>query len=200
LIVVIASEAFQSMRGEGGSIWIVVKSSVPLLLAITLKIFLWDYVLAIKSAIFTASIWRSLATLPPEKSPKGLRLAMLIGLIVLGDLFLSGALTGAFFYYAEHYQAMHLDPAVASSPAFPKSVKAFFDEMSFAAKDALENSFYVLNGTLLFYLSFGAAWLFDRLKGKVDEAQLQKNIFKVIAAFASLIILVSVISFKLADH
>ncbi|HLP08464.1 MAG TPA: hypothetical protein VK178_09875, partial [Opitutaceae bacterium] len=183
-----------------GSFWIVVKSSVPLLLAILLKIVLWDYALAIKSALFTASFRHSLTTLPPEKQPKGLRRPILIGLVILGDLFISGLLTGAFFYYAEHYQALHIDPAVASSSAFPKSVRAFFDEVSFAAKDALENSFYVLNGSLMFYLSFGAAWLIDRLKGKVDETQLQKNIFKVIAAFASLIILVSVISFKLADH
>jgi len=197
IIILVASGVFSTLVERGWEPLSVLKSSGPLVLAIILKILAWDYILALKSALFVQSFQRYVLETPEAKRPKGGHYAAMFGLLIFWDIIFSAILTGGFLYYAEHFQSLHGD-AVTASPIFPRSVAAFFDEFSFVAKNAIEKSFYALNGSLLFFGTYGLAYVIDRFGGRIDSSQLQKNVFKIIAAFTSLIVLITVMSYNLA--
>lgn len=177
---ILSVSGIAAAKSDGGSVADALKSSGPLLLAVVLKIVLFDYVLAVKSYAIVGALSVGKQRLA-ENQGKGMS-----GLIVCGaalvayDIYFTAAITALFLNWSEMFQTRHInDPLIAEAV---KPAVDFFDSMNFMAKETLSKSFYALNGALLMYASLLISAMTRGAITHLNVEDIKKNIFKVLAA------------------
>lgn len=160
----------QSLKSDG--FITAVRTSGPLVLALLFKLFIWDYVLAVKSAyVFDHALFYAAREVPG----KGLALLLTLALF---DVWLSSAFTAAIVTRIELWQMGPLAQS-ASGWNWTKPLESFFNELNLFAKTSIQFAHYWLNGALLYYFCY----LLSPLSGEanLDWITIQRTPFTVIA-------------------
>jgi len=176
----------QAQGADGSSVLILLKSSGPILVAVFLKIVLIDYILAIKTFYFVRSFERASAeVLANGKISRSMNTMSAVVLIVC-DLMLTGIITAGFINWAELFQASQMKEV----HTLTKPAAEFFDTLNFMAQETIQKSFYALNGSLQMYLALLVAATATGAIKHLNVSGITNNLFKLIAAFLGLFILV----------
>jgi hypothetical protein len=196
-VIILASGAFQFLSDSVGPSLNALKATGPLIVAIAIKILVFDFILATKSAFLFVGAEDAVRNPPPGKKLTATQILIGRGSLVSFDLVLSAIITGWFLVGAQHFQSLHAE-SIAKTPILPSSIKEFFDEVHLALTDSIENSHFILNGSFLFYLLLGVSLLIEGSLHRIDVQQIQKNVFKLVGALFSMVVLITVVSYKLA--
>lgn len=196
MTIAILSISGIASKSESGSIIIGLKSSGPILLAVILKIVLFDYILALKSF----SLVEFLISSGKDSNGKYGKSTITLGcLIVVCDLFLTGFLTGFFMNFSEAFQTRHINNNTASIPAVVQPAIDFFDSISLMVKESIRKSFYALNGTLIMYVSLLISAITEGVVKYLNIEDIKKNIFKILAAVLVFAVLVVAVARHFSD-
>lgn len=170
------------------------ESSAPILIAVVFKVLVWDYLLALKSFAVGTALRSEITSNNGQRKPA---IASVPGAIfVLLDLLFTVMLTRAVLNSWEVFQNLHKD----SVPEKISDALGFFDSVNFFAKDTIKNSFYILNGSLLMYITMLLSAAARGTVAHLNVEDIQKNICKIIAAFGVFGIFVVSVSRRLASH
>jgi hypothetical protein len=168
------------------------EATAAILIAVTFKILVWDYLLALKSYALLRGLGSRIQT------KRGMRraIATVPGLIAIFlDFFLTIILTERVFHWWQVFQSSHQD---AVPPRLAEAL-GFFDAVNFMAKDTMQNSFYALNGTLIMYLAMGLSAAARGTVAHLNVKGITDNIFKIIASMGAFVVLVVAIARHVAE-
>jgi len=181
-IAILSISGIAASKSDGGPAIIGLKSSAPLLLAVILKILVFDYFLALKSFVVVRVLGGARKKVA-ENGGKGKKAALVFGaLFVAYDIYFTALITAAFLNWSEAFQSVHVGSNTASVPAAIKPAVDFFDSINFMAKESVQKSFYALNGTLLMYSALLISATTDGVVRHLNVEDIKKNIFKILAA------------------
>lgn len=197
LIIISVNGTLSTLGGETGSILRAFKSSGPLVLAVFFKVVVWDYLLALKSYY----VFQSFQKVEIQTARTGNKYSrhITITVIVLLDLWLAGILTAGLLNWSDVFQSSHAESVGKTVPNIAKAVSEFFSEISLMATDSIEKCFYVLNGSFFMYAALGFSALASGVGKYINAKETQKNLFKILGAFAMLTLLAILVCYKLAN-
>lgn len=170
------------------------KSAGPLVVAIILKILIWDYFLALKSYVVMRSVRAEHARALQSGKRVG-SLAWVLFLIGCCDVAFSTGLTSAFVGAFEVSSLEKMIGAEKLQKHVPSVVRGFFDELSFSLKSSIERAFYILNGTFVFYFGATLSKLSKDEDGVVDWRSIEDKpftIFSIVLLSITLVVLSSI--------
>jgi hypothetical protein len=166
---------------------VALKSTGPLILALVLKVSVWDYCMAQKSSFLMRCI-------SPETVGLGKRIDWTRGIIIGLDLLISTVVTGLFIHTIENFQVEAGKSNSGIGRIIPPSVREFFDELNLFAKYAVQVSVYLLNGASIFYIGSAITWISHPSKDVLNWANIRKFPFTTIACILGLLCFVIVSS------
>lgn len=193
LLIVTVNGMLRVPSGIGGSWFDAARSLGPLLLAVLVKVLVLDYILALKSASLarmfdTGGSWRVRVVVP--------------GVVVLLDLALSAVLVAAVINWTEVIQSTYVQPALenrASLGIFRRVVE-FFHTIIFIMKDSMSYAFYVLNGSLIYYMTLGFRALAMGAWKHFDAEAAAASVFKIVGTIFTFVVFIILGSFCVAGR
>lgn len=189
-IAILSISGIAASKSAGGSAIIGLKSSAPLLLAVILKILVFDYFLALKSFAVVRVLGGTRKKVV-ENGGKGTRAALVFGaLFIAYDIYFTAVITASFLNWSEVFQSVHVGSNATNVPAAIKPAVDFFDSINFLAKESVQKSFYALNGTLLMYGALFISAVTDGVVRYLNVEDIKKNVFKILAAGLVFLVLV----------
>lgn len=165
------------------------RSSGPILLAVFLKIVIWDYLVGLKSFAVIRGLQVIWMRIPQYMKLRRLRFGISASLLVLVDLFITAVMTGAFLNWWEIFQSGQLAAGEQIHWA-PKPVVSFFDELNFMVKESIEKSFYVLNGSLFMYAVLALAAMAEGVVTHLNVDSIKNHIFRIFSASSVFLVLI----------
>src|SRR5690606_29617627 len=128
---------------------------------------------------------------------------LITGTVIAIDLYLTAVLTAGFLRMGEVFQMEYVaGPVMASESSFSliQIVEDFFDAFNFMIREAVESSFYILNGSLVMY----PALVFSRASqgafSMLDAYSIKKKIFTFIFGLIALThIVISLVRYWAGD-
>jgi hypothetical protein len=187
VVVLWLNAKFHPPTGGAESDLVGLKSAAPILLAVVIKILCGDYLLALKSSYILREISGDWGTAKGKSTNRKWAFIIFSALVISVDLLLTCFLTEAFLNWGEFFQTKHLNNIDAG---WATSIRNFFDSIDLVAKDAIQKSFYVLNGSLLMYLCALASLAATGTISHLNVKEMKKHIFKIIAGSGILLVLV----------
>jgi len=197
IIVLGLNARFHPPVGSTESDLIGLKSAGPILLAVGVKILFGDYLLALKSFVFLrliADLW-SVFRVAQAKARWSFICAS--ALLIVLDLLLTASLTEWFLNWGEIFQSRHVNGIQA---AWTTVFRHFFDSVDLIIKDAIQKSFYVLNGSLVMYGCALVSLATSGVNKYIDARGMKHHIFKTIVGVGVLILVTVSIARDIASR
>src|SRR5260221_9243581 len=134
ILIVSINGTLETIKEHENSMSPAIKSAGPLLIAVFLKILIWDYLMAYKSSLF----WNSLRS----SGGKNWMAIIANSFVVICDLYVTAVLTAGFLNL---FDLTHMKDLNAATPSPIKSLAEFFDSKNFAFEKSIQKSFYFFN-------------------------------------------------------
>jgi len=197
LVIISINGAIESIANENAPL-IAFKSSGPLIIAVCLKVVFWDYAMALKSHFLSRLNFRGREE-GYSQGNIGRSIQLFGNFIVLSiDLCFTAVLTSLFLSFWENYQSASFHEGTELANV-AEPLMGFFDELNFLVKESMTKAFYVLNGSLVLYLSAGLSYAVRGTAKYLNVESMQNNVFKIISGISTFVVLIIGVCRSLAN-
>ncbi|HWV99165.1 MAG TPA: hypothetical protein VNZ64_05670 [Candidatus Acidoferrum sp.] len=195
IMIISVNGGLHTIQEHHGSMRLALDSAGPLLLAVALKILTWDYLMALKSSTICEGLRRARRFNSAVGAWKTLLARPGMLAIIALDFYCTAVATAAFLNWSDLARVSSRGAQANGAQTVYQALTSLFRAIDFLLNESMRQSFYILNGSLFFYMALAFSKLAHGAVPTIDVEQATRNIFKVIAAFISVILTIVLICY-----